>query len=347
MDTQSSLDARCSINPSHVEFTESRFACRIHQPISCVDATELSQAVQPDWDFEFTQLCAGDFSAIGGIAPLDSALIAQITLDQPLLHRGHAPQGSVAVLIPGRGSGEAFVGGQKIEPAQCVVVADRGSIDAITRANYVDIALAVDQNVWHAQAHWLGDCSLAAVSGTRVQNPGSAWINRMQNVVQWIFSAIDRHPEALTRCDVRASLRDQFLAALTDFDSSGKEPEHRTRDGRVQQRLAVERARDYIRENLSEPLRLSGLCSHVHMQPRSLEYGFRSVTGLSPMAYVKSLRLNAVRRTLLTSQTGGRSISEIALDHGFWHLSQFAMDYRKFFGETPTTTRQRAVMMSC
>ena len=36
-----------------------------------------------------------------------------------------------------------------------------------------------------------------------------------------------------------------------------------------------------------------------------------------------------------------RSISEIALDCGFWHLSQFAVDYKRLFAESPSVTYRR------
>ena len=113
------------------------------------------------------------------------------------------------------------------------------------------------------------------------------------------------------------------------------------RDARTHRRLAVERARDYIHSNLTEQLRLSDLCRYARVQTRSLEYGFREIIGMSPFAYIKALRLSGVRRTLMSGAAPERSISEIACDHGFWHLSQFAVDYRKFFCETPSTTRQR------
>lgn len=104
-------------------------------------------------------------------------------------------------------------------------------------------------------------------------------------------------------------------------------------------------ATDLIHARLAHPIRLSELCRHAGLNIRSLEYGFREVTGLTPIAYVRSLRLNSVRRTLMQDVTSrGRSISEIAMDAGFWHLSQFAADYRTFFGETPTQTRRRCLV---
>jgi AraC family ethanolamine operon transcriptional activator len=34
-------------------------------------------------------------------------------------------------------------------------------------------------------------------------------------------------------------------------------------------------------------------------------------------------------------------VKSVALSHGFWHLGQFARDYRETFGETPTETLAR------
>ena len=115
-----------------------------------------------------------------------------------------------------------------------------------------------------------------------------------------------------------------------------------TRSSTAGRRVAVRLAREFIHARLSEPLPLSDLCRHAGLKVRTLETGFREVTGLTPIAYIRSLRLNAVRRALHETLAPQRSISDIALDNGFWHLSQFATDYRKLFGETPMNTRRRS-----
>jgi AraC family transcriptional regulator, ethanolamine operon transcriptional activator len=312
-----------------------------YRPVACVDASELSKQTS-GWNFEFTQLSPGALAANGGMVTLNSVLVAQLTLDQTLLRRGHGPRGSVAVLIPGSASSQAFVRGRKVEAAQCIAMPEGASVEVITRRDYVDVALALDLHAWHRQSQWLGECALATSRGSWVATPGPLWINRMRHAMRWLFTTIEKYPQALGRPDVRTSLADQFARAMADLGSESAAAEHRTRDARVQQRIAVERAREYIRGRLGEPLPLSELCRYARVQARSLEYGFREITGVSPIAYVKSLRLNAVRRDLSRAGAAEHSISEIALDHGFWHLSQFAADYRKFFGETPTSTRHRA-----
>jgi AraC-type DNA-binding domain-containing proteins len=305
-----------------------------YQAVACVDASQLSSQMR-GWNFEFTQLTPGPLTANGGVIALNNVLVSQIMLDQTLLRRGHAPRGSIAVLIPGSASSQAFVRGRRLAATQYISMDDAAGIEMITRSHYVDVAIAIGLDAWRGE-------SLTALCGSGVATAGPRWIERMVHAVRWLFAAIREYPQATARPEVRASLTDQFLMVMADFGSERADAQHPTRDARIQQRVAVERAREYIREKLAEPLPLSELCRYAHVQARALEYGFREITGLSPMAYIKSLRLNAVRRHLSRTDAAEHSISEIALDHGFWHLSQFAADYRKFFGETPTSTRHRA-----
>ena len=87
---------------------------------------------------------------------------------------------------------------------------------------------------------------------------------------------------------------DYVLAAMVRFDSTPADIDSSTRAARAGSRVAVRLARDYIHARLSEPLRLSELCRHARVKTRSLEYGFREVTGLTPIAYIRSLRLCCV-----------------------------------------------------
>ncbi len=59
------------------------------------------------------------------------------------------------------------------------------------------------------------------------------------------------------------------------------------------------------------------------------------------MAFMKQRRLETVRGQLLTARDEGKTVTVIAMEYGFFHLSQFAADYRKMFGETPSETRRQ------
>jgi AraC family ethanolamine operon transcriptional activator len=80
------------------------------------------------------------------------------------------------------------------------------------------------------------------------------------------------------------------------------------------------------------------LCRELGVSERTLHYAFQEVRGLSPMAYFKSSRLNAVRQELKAAPAGTTTVREIALRWGFWHTGEFAADYRRLFGELPSQT---------
>jgi AraC-like DNA-binding protein len=103
----------------------------------------------------------------------------------------------------------------------------------------------------------------------------------------------------------------------------------------------VNRALNYMRSNVAEKITLPGLAVRCGAPERTLLKQFKRFVGLSPLAYLRRLRLNLVRSEL---QRRDRevAISEIAISCGFNHLGRFAMEYRRAFGESPSMTRQRA-----
>ncbi len=82
------------------------------------------------------------------------------------------------------------------------------------------------------------------------------------------------------------------------------------------------------------------LCEQLHVSRRTLQYAFETVIGSSPVVYLRSLRLNAVRRELHAGATA--TVQDAAARHGFWSLSQFGSDYRRLFAERPSQTLARA-----
>ena len=64
--------------------------------------------------------------------------------------------------------------------------------------------------------------------------------------------------------------------------------------------------------------------------------------GISPHRFLKLRRMSMVRAALRPYEGRMPLIKSVALAHGFWHLGQFAHDYRATFGETPSDTLVRA-----
>jgi AraC family ethanolamine operon transcriptional activator len=101
---------------------------------------------------------------------------------------------------------------------------------------------------------------------------------------------------------------------------------------------AFDRALEVIEEMEGEPVSLSDLCRYASVSERTLQYAFRERLSVTPKEYIQLFRLNRVRGELRTTAARDVLISDIANQFGFWHLGQFAADYRKFFGELPSET---------
>jgi AraC family transcriptional regulator, ethanolamine operon transcriptional activator len=103
----------------------------------------------------------------------------------------------------------------------------------------------------------------------------------------------------------------------------------------------VEQARQRALHPAARQLTVEDLCRELHVTRRTLQNGFQEVTAMSPLPFLRALRLNQVRRLLRSPQGAADSIQQLAEDWGFATPSHFSYDYRRLFGETPSQTRQQ------
>lgn len=103
----------------------------------------------------------------------------------------------------------------------------------------------------------------------------------------------------------------------------------------------VRRAEEYALAHWREPVAIDDLAQAANVSVRSLFSGFRRFRGLTPMAYVKALRLDLAHGELMRADPADRSVTEIALSCGFTHMSKFARDFAARFGEKPSAVLGR------
>lgn len=260
------------------------------------DAVELCQQTG-EWRFEVSQLTKGPLHADSNLFTLDGVSLLHISMNQTVLQRGYGPPDMVAVFIPHKGSAPAFAYGQRIECGQCVTLVG-SELEGVTHAGYIESDLAFDMNACRNQLEALNGGSIGVKFGTTIAAPGPEWIDDMTARVKWLLAAAREHGAGLSKPQLRTSLADHLLAAMVRCNPAPADIDSTTRKTTAGRRVAVRLAREYIHARLSEPLPLSELCRHSGLKVRTLETGFREVTGLTPVAYIRSLRLNTVRRAL-------------------------------------------------
>lgn len=301
---------------------------------------EIGQVAPAQWLWETTQLGPGEPCTVSCMRPCADLLLARSVAEPVVLHRLRAPADHLTLICGGGGAGGLFISGHRLRFDECVVVDANLTFEMIAHSLTEVIWLAVAERAWAAGRAMRSRGSPLGPGIHRVCLDARAIAN-LQTQARTVLQPRPRPPEQDALATPGQELSDSLIDLL-------KRIAHERPASPVQRRApsrrhtGVESARQYIRTHLCDPICLGDLCSQTQLRPRSLEYGFQEILGLSPMAYVKAMRLHEVRRHLLEPDAHiRRSISEIALDAGFRHLSQFAVDYKRLFLESPSATRRR------
>ncbi len=104
----------------------------------------------------------------------------------------------------------------------------------------------------------------------------------------------------------------------------------------------VRHAAEYIHTMAAEKISFDDLVTASGVSPRSLHAGFKKYYDVSPMAYLRNVRLDLARFELKQKSSASTSVTEVAMNCGFSHLSKFASAYKERFGELPSETLRNA-----
>jgi AraC-like DNA-binding protein len=102
----------------------------------------------------------------------------------------------------------------------------------------------------------------------------------------------------------------------------------------------AKRAIDFIEANIAEAITLPDIVAASGVAGRTLLKHFREFHGASPMRYLRDARFAKVRDALCRADPDD-SVGDIAAAWGFTHRSRFAVEYRRRYGESPSTTLLR------
>ncbi|MAY61191.1 MAG: AraC family transcriptional regulator [Rhizobiales bacterium] len=100
----------------------------------------------------------------------------------------------------------------------------------------------------------------------------------------------------------------------------------------------IKTAADWLCSNVDKPLVISELAARVGMSLTSFHRHFKAVTGYSPLAFQRRMRLIEARQLLFA---GGLTVSRIAYMVGYVSPSQFSREYKTMFGIPPAADLAR------
>ena len=112
---------------------------------------------------------------------------------------------------------------------------------------------------------------------------------------------------------------------------------HMLRNSAIQHSKAhqIAPAIQYIEKNFRESITIDQLTKVAAMSATSLHEAFKNTTSLSPIQFIKKLRLHNAF-TLLTS---GRNATESAFASGYTSPAQFSREFKRQFGISPSEVK--------
>ncbi|NDY91239.1 helix-turn-helix domain-containing protein [Ideonella livida] len=312
------------------------------------DVDEHAQAIG-SWDLRYDQLGAGRFQAGFFELRLPGLQVFAEHTRQAVRQRGSLGQGRLGAAFMRRGQGEGSCNGQAFGHGEVLAWHD-AELDLRTPDGCQLAGVVLEPDLLPSQGLALPRLSqplsgqaaavrrlhrlvldslvLARRLSHRADVPGGA----VGRAAQWA--------DALAVAQWRDDLVDACVAAVHRAPTVGDPLRAQRRAALVERACARMLAQVEQQESISQV----ALCQALGTSVRNLAYAFQTVLGLSPLAWLRVVRLGEARRTLrrmAAGQEAPQSIYAVATRHGFWHLGRFAVEYRQQFGERPSDTLGR------
>ncbi|MDD2341325.1 MAG: AraC family transcriptional regulator [Tolumonas sp.] len=94
----------------------------------------------------------------------------------------------------------------------------------------------------------------------------------------------------------------------------------------------IANAVNWFKENYAESITMDMLAAKVHMNTSTFRQLFKKVTSMSPLQYLKTIRLQNARNFMLSEDIDAASA---AIRVGYESISQFSREYKRYFGTSP------------
>lgn len=101
---------------------------------------------------------------------------------------------------------------------------------------------------------------------------------------------------------------------------------------------SLQRAITFVDENAHTDIGLADIAAAAHASPRAIQHAFRRHLDMTPLAYLRRVRLDHAHHDLLAADASTCTVTSIAYRWGFTHPGRFAATYQHHYGQPPSTT---------
>ena len=292
------------------------------------------------WDFDLRQLDRGRFRADVLQARGTGFHLAAARFGRHVEQQGAPPRHLRTFAVPLNPTMRMRWRGQEVTGRQVLAFPLGGELHAVSRPDFDVCTFAVDNELLERAGQALGlAVPWRELNRTEVFDFEPAHMAALRGALARICAQLTR-PEpgplgAALHRELERETPKLLVRGLTSADPVDARTASPARAG------AVERATVYMAHHAANAVTIRDVCRDAGVCERMLEYAFKEHYGVSPKAYLQAFRLNSVRRELRVAVPADMKVADAANLWGFWHMGQFAADYRKQFGEKPSETLRR------
>lgn len=167
-----------------------------------------------------------------------------------------------------------------------------------------------------------------------------AEMDNLHNIFDKYLQSVEENPELIHVENFQICLEEELLSVLITALLSTKSGDDSFT--LLQTDIIWDKLENYIETHRSKPIMVSELSKIAEINERTLYRIFNKRFGITPKAYLNKLRLNGVQSDLKKYSTTKIKVTDIANEWGYWHMGQFASDYKDLFGELPSETLHSA-----
>ncbi|MGV7229128.1 MAG: helix-turn-helix domain-containing protein [Nitrospirales bacterium] len=302
------------------------------------DIDELTENARA-WDLEFSQLDPGHFD--GELTQIGNERInlSNARFNRHLFQKGVPPQGLRTFAIPADSAQQFLWRRKEVRGEQVLAFPNGGELDAVSWSGFQVFTLSFSEEILAEAAEGLELPTLQtlfAKGEVFIPHPESLHLvcNWLQEFFHDLVQDIPNGRTFFSQDAFEHELPVQLLKSLA-FQEAYPRPSLLLRH------KALKRVEDYLNAYPLTPHTVRELCRVAPVSERTLEYAFLERFGVSPKAYLHTFRLNGVRKALRIADPASESVTAWATRWGFWHMGQFAKDYKRLFAELPSETLKK------
>lgn len=286
-------------------------------------------------DQSYEQLSAGRFSGSFDAVSGHGVTVFRETLGQTVFQTGVPEPGHITIAAAWELSGPAYWNGQHLASDSVIALTPGREFALRTPRRTVCFGVSMAPSLWQPLAPVQDPGHLEALLAHHDcwsdSSPGKRALQR--RIAGLLHDA--RCGDAVDWEAEFSGVREMAIDYLSVVLERGGQTGPRLRADSYP-RIA-RRARTRMLERLAQPFTVTELCLQLGCSRRSLQYAFQSVYDLTPMAYLRVLRLTAARQRL-SGGMADTTVKAVAAEVGFNHLPRFAQAYTLMFGERPSQT---------